>query len=146
MRTRSQSRNQNRPQQQAPPVVVDPFKYCRSIDIPLAVNHGPLMDSVVTDSASCPARRRWIDQFLTYGLLEDLPADFMKRHRKSAMDLLREYDRPTQIGITSELNEMRLSRFYHFFNPEIASLKLSNGRKWIGTKKECLNKTNKLIP
>ncbi|GKB31568.1 putative reverse transcriptase domain-containing protein [Tanacetum coccineum] len=34
----SQARNQNRPQQQAPPVVVDPFNLEEPIDNPLAVN------------------------------------------------------------------------------------------------------------
>ncbi|GJU93340.1 reverse transcriptase domain-containing protein [Tanacetum coccineum] len=38
MRTRSQSRNQNRPQQQAPPVVVDPFNLEEPIDNPPVVN------------------------------------------------------------------------------------------------------------
>ncbi|GKD80043.1 hypothetical protein Tco_1342664 [Tanacetum coccineum] len=35
MRTRSQSRNQNRPQQQAPPVVVDPFNLEEPFDMAL---------------------------------------------------------------------------------------------------------------
>ncbi|GJV24399.1 reverse transcriptase domain-containing protein [Tanacetum coccineum] len=38
MRTRSQSRNQNRPQQQAPPVVVEPFNLEEPIDNPPVVN------------------------------------------------------------------------------------------------------------
>ncbi|GJV46137.1 reverse transcriptase domain-containing protein [Tanacetum coccineum] len=38
MRTRSQSRNQNRPQQQAPPVVVDPFNLEEPFDNPPVVN------------------------------------------------------------------------------------------------------------
>ncbi|GJV50126.1 reverse transcriptase domain-containing protein [Tanacetum coccineum] len=38
MRTRSQSRNQNRPQQQAPPVVIEPFNLEEPIDNPLVVN------------------------------------------------------------------------------------------------------------
>ncbi|GJS54598.1 reverse transcriptase domain-containing protein [Tanacetum coccineum] len=38
MRTRSQSRNQNRPQQQAPPVVVDPFNLEEPFDNPPIVN------------------------------------------------------------------------------------------------------------
>ncbi|GJR38888.1 hypothetical protein Tco_1214572 [Tanacetum coccineum] len=38
MRTRSQSRNQNRPQQQAPPVVVDPFNLEEPFDNSLVVN------------------------------------------------------------------------------------------------------------
>ncbi|GJX74318.1 hypothetical protein Tco_0312913 [Tanacetum coccineum] len=33
MRTRSQSRNQNRPQQQAPPVVVEPFNFEEPFDM-----------------------------------------------------------------------------------------------------------------
>ncbi|GKB72234.1 hypothetical protein Tco_0933646 [Tanacetum coccineum] len=38
MRTRSQSRNQNHPQQQAPPVVVEPFNLEEPIDNPPVVN------------------------------------------------------------------------------------------------------------
>ncbi|GJV34518.1 reverse transcriptase domain-containing protein [Tanacetum coccineum] len=38
MRTRSQSQNQNRPQQQAPPVVVDPFNLEEPFDNPPVVN------------------------------------------------------------------------------------------------------------
>ncbi|GJT22770.1 reverse transcriptase domain-containing protein [Tanacetum coccineum] len=38
MRTRSQSRNQNRPQQQAPPVVVEPFNLEEPFDNPPVVN------------------------------------------------------------------------------------------------------------
>ncbi|GKF97812.1 hypothetical protein Tco_0293633, partial [Tanacetum coccineum] len=38
MRTRSQSRNQNRPQQQAPPVVVDPFNLEEPFDNPPVVD------------------------------------------------------------------------------------------------------------
>ncbi|GJW63655.1 hypothetical protein Tco_0115539 [Tanacetum coccineum] len=38
MRTRSQSRNQNRPQQQAPPIVIEPFNLEEPIDNPLVVN------------------------------------------------------------------------------------------------------------
>ncbi|GKE54151.1 hypothetical protein Tco_1489307, partial [Tanacetum coccineum] len=38
MRTRSQSSNQNRPQQQAPPAVVDPFNLEEPFDNPLVVD------------------------------------------------------------------------------------------------------------
>ncbi|GJT61903.1 reverse transcriptase domain-containing protein [Tanacetum coccineum] len=49
MRTRSQSRNQNRPQQQAPPVVVEPFNFEEPFDMPANGAGG----------AGPPCRRRW---------------------------------------------------------------------------------------
>ncbi|GKA68152.1 reverse transcriptase domain-containing protein [Tanacetum coccineum] len=70
MRTRSQSRNQNRPQQQAPPVVVEPFNFEEPFDMAANGAGGTGPPSAGGVQNSCPFRgpgddaNKHLDKFL----------------------------------------------------------------------------------
>ncbi|GKA63793.1 putative reverse transcriptase domain-containing protein [Tanacetum coccineum] len=65
MRTRSQSRNQNRPQQQAPPVVVDPFNLEEPFDNPPIRKQWEVVRGLMESRGAGHLPPRMCYQFLT---------------------------------------------------------------------------------
>ncbi|GJT13258.1 hypothetical protein Tco_0860300 [Tanacetum coccineum] len=113
MRTRSQSRNQNRPQQQAPPVVVEPFNFEEPFDMAANGAGGAGPPPAGGGGLPVPDLQNWRTTCGT----------FMKRRPKECYDLIKNMTAHHNDWDTSaQRNESSSS--ITSSNPEIASLKL----------------------